>query len=82
MMIRLCRLSGQDLIINKKIKKLTGLELKNACLIVLMHTDFSFNDHNEIIITFKTKQIENLAKLITYGDGSCMGSDMLLKVLQ
>lgn len=57
--------------------KVYGLNLKAASLIVIANSKIDRNSSNEFIITFPSKRIDNLASLITYGDGKVQGCDIL-----
>lgn len=76
------QLGSQDLTIQKMLKERTSeRNLKAACISLLFKMDFSFADDDYVLVSFKTDEDERLAKLITYGDGKCMGSDILLRAL-
>ena len=58
---------------------------KRVCLMVLSNCLISIDKNNEITITFKTQKADQLAELITFGNGLIMGCDILtnaFKVLQ
>jgi len=45
--------------------------------VVIANSKIYRNSSNEFIITFPSKKIDNLASLITYGDGKIQGCDIL-----
>jgi hypothetical protein len=44
---------------------------------VIANCKIQKNKSNELIITFPSKKIDNLAALITYGDGKIQGCSIL-----
>lgn len=64
-------------IIDQKLYKLYGLNLKPACLYLLARCKFLKNKDNNLIVSFPDKADNKLAMLITYGDGSFVGSNIL-----
>lgn len=54
-----------------------GMTLQNAGLWLLANCKFLQNRNNEILVIFTTRQVDNLATLITYGNGKVQGCDML-----
>ena len=57
--------------------KTYGYNLRAASCIILAHSTLQKNKSNEIIITFKDKLIDDLATIITYGNGKIQGSNIL-----
>jgi hypothetical protein len=56
-----------------------GLSLKAAGAVVLANCRIQKNNSNELIITFPSKKIDNLASVITYGTGKIQGCSMLVE---
>jgi hypothetical protein len=54
-----------------------GLNLKAACTVVVANCRIQKNKSNELIITFPSKKIDNLASIITYGTGKIQGCSIL-----
>lgn len=63
--------------LNDYIWKEFGLNLKAACALVIANCRIQKNQSNELIITFPSKKIDDLASLITYGDGKIQGCPIL-----
>ena len=63
--------------LNDYIWKEYGLTLKAAAALVVANCRMQKNQSNEIIVTFPSKKIDNLAALITYGDGKIQGCSIL-----
>ena len=63
--------------LNNYLWKNFGLNLKAACLLVIANCRIQKNSSNEIIITFPSKRIDNIASIITYGDGKIQGCPIL-----
>ena len=63
--------------LNDYIWKEYGLTLKAAAVLVIANCRMQKNQSNEIIVTFPSKKIDNLAALITYGDGKIQGCSIL-----
>ena len=63
--------------LNDYIWKNFGLNLKAACLLVISNCKVQKNQSNDIIITFPSKRIDNIASIITYGDGKIQGCSIL-----
>lgn len=63
--------------LNDYIWKEYGLTLKAAAALVVTNCRMQKNQSNEIIVTFPSKKIDNLAALITYGDGKIQGCSIL-----
>jgi hypothetical protein len=63
--------------LNDYIWKEFGLNLKAACALVIANCRVQKNQSNELIITFPSKKIDDLASLITYGDGKIQGCPIL-----
>ena len=63
--------------LNDYIWKEFGLNLKAACALVIANCRIQKNQSNELIITFPSKKIDDLASLITYGNGKIQGCPIL-----
>ena len=63
--------------LNDYLWKEFGLNLRAACMLVIANCRMQQNKNNELIITFPSKRIDNLAAMITYGDGKIQGCDIL-----
>ena len=63
--------------LNDYIWKEFGLTIKAAAALVVANCRMQKNQSNEIIVTFPSKKIDNLAALLTYGDGKIQGCSIL-----
>ena len=63
--------------LNDYLWKKYGLNLKAACALIVANCRIQKNKSNELIITFPSKKIDNLAALITYGNGEIQGCSIL-----
>ena len=77
MTIAMYRIKPAQKQLNDYIWKKFGLNLKAACAMVVANCRLQKNKNNELIITFPAKQIDQLATLITYGNGKIQGCSIL-----
>lgn len=66
-----------EIILDKYCLRKHQLSLKSLCLIMLNRCTIDKTSNNEILITFKDKRWDKLAKLITFGNGVVKGSKIL-----
>lgn len=59
-----------------------GLNIRTAGMLVLSHCKLQKNYSNEIVVTFPQKKIDDLASLLTYGNGKIQGCSILQKAFQ
>lgn len=71
-------LRGNDLKLDKYLTDAYGVGLKSACAYLVEHCDCNFSG-NTAIIHFLENKLDNLASLITYGNGVIKGSRILRK---
>ena len=75
--ITTCRLKPAQKQLDDHLWKTYGVNLRAASLMVIANCKIQKNKSNELIITFPSKKIDNLAALITYGDGKIQGCSIL-----
>lgn len=63
--------------LNSFLWKNYGLNIKAASTLVIANCRLQKNRNSEIIVTFPSKKIDNLAALITYGNGKIQGCSIL-----
>lgn len=63
--------------LNDYLWKKFGVTLKAACAMIIANCKIQKNKNNELIITFPSKRIDQLAALITYGNGKIQGCSIL-----
>lgn len=64
--------------LDEYIWKKFGLNLKAACALVVANCRIQKNSSNELLITFPSKKIDDLAAIITYGNGKIQGCPILV----
>ena len=74
-------IKANDLIVEKQIKDTKKIDLKTACYQLIKRLKFNF-DGTCIIIKFRDKADEDLARLITYGNGTFKGSNILRDIFR
>ncbi len=74
-------MTANDVTVEKYIKETKKIDLKTACQQLIKNLKFSF-DGDCMIIKFKNKADEDLARLITYGDGTIKGSNILRDIFK
>jgi hypothetical protein len=77
MAIAMYRIKPAQKQLNDYIWKKFGLNLKAASAMVVANCRLQKNKNNELIITFPAKKIDQLATLITYGNGKIQGCSIL-----
>lgn len=75
------KLTANDLAVEKQIKETRKIDLKVACYQLIQKLKFNF-DGGYIIIKFRDKEDEDLARLITYGNGKTKGSNILRDIFK
>ena len=63
--------------LNDYLWKTFGLTLKAACAVIIANCRIQKNKNNELIITFPSKKINQMASIITYGTGKIQGCSIL-----
>ena len=58
-------------------KKENGMPLRYVCLRILMESTINEDEDGSLIIEQRAKDISELARLITFGDGNMQGSNIL-----
>lgn len=75
--ILLRKLGAQEELLNRYLITKYKQSLKQICLDLICKVQIAKNFDQELIVIFRTKKDENLAKLITFGTGHIMGSQIL-----
>ena len=70
---------ASDLILDQFIQQQYKTSLKNMCVNLLLSLTFNKDNNNNLVLMFKDKKHDQIARLITYGNGAIPGS-MILKV--
>lgn len=76
------KLTNQERILDKHLLKKFGYGLIAACMYVCRNATYNRNFDGSIIIVLKTKLVNDLAKLITFGDGTILGTPLLKQVFK
>lgn len=70
-------LHASDLILENYIKQQYKTSLKNMCVKLLLNLTFYKNDAGDLVLMFKNSKYDQIARLITYGNGVIPGSKIL-----
>lgn len=70
-------LNASELAIAQFIEQQYGVSLKNACVELLLNLTLCKNNSGDLILLFKDPKYDQLARLITYGNGALPGSKIL-----
>lgn len=70
-----------EMLISRHLQENYGRSLKAACIQILQNARFHINFKQEIIVTIPDPELNQIAKLITYGNGSIIGSRILKDIL-
>ena len=75
--VSLYHITPAQLKLNSYLWKHYGLNIRSASLLVLANCKLLKNSCNEVIVIFPSKKIDQLASLITYGNGKIQGCNIL-----
>lgn len=70
-----------EILLSRYLQEHFNKTLKTACLEILQNVKSHINQADEIIITIPDKQLNDIAKIITYGTGKICGSTILKDIL-
>lgn len=70
-------LKASELAIDKLIQQQYKMTLKEMCIKLLLNLGYYKDDVGNIILLFKTPKYDQIARLITYGNGAIPGSKIL-----
>jgi hypothetical protein len=68
---------ASDLILDQYIQQQYNTTLKNMCIKLLLSLTFHKDDEGNLVLLFKDSKYDNIARLITYGNGAIPGSRIL-----
>lgn len=74
-------LKPSDKILEKYIKKNYNLDLKSMCYLLIKNLRF-ISSKDGIVVKFKNDEETKIARLITYGDGTMIGSSILRDIFR
>lgn len=74
-------LRASDKLLDQHIQQQYKTSLKNLCVKLLLELTFYKNDSGDLILLFKNVKYDNLARLVTYGNGAIPGSRILQNAL-
>lgn len=74
-------LRASDKLLDQYIQQQYETSLKNLCVKLLLELTFYKNDSGDLILLFKNVKYDNLARLVTYGNGAIPGSRILQSAL-
>lgn len=70
-------LHASDLLLDKFIQQQYKTSLKDLCIKLLLNLTFYKDNDGNLIMMFKDPKFDNLANLVTYGNGVIPGSRIL-----
>lgn len=70
-------LGTTELLIDNYLRKTYNTTIRKACLDILNNMKFYLNLQGEIIVKIPDKQLNEIARIITYGTGKLIGSSIL-----
>jgi hypothetical protein len=70
-------LHASDLLLDKFIQQQYKTSLKDLCIKLLLNLTFYKDNDGNLIMMFKDPKFDNLASLVTYGNGVIPGSRIL-----
>lgn len=71
------QLRATDLPMDRYLQQQYKVTLKNMCIRLLLSLTFHKDDSGNLTLLFKDKKHDNIAQLITYGNGAIPGSKIL-----
>jgi hypothetical protein len=75
--LTLYQMGPTELLLSRFLQENYNLTLKAACLKILQNARYHLNIEQDLIITIPDTELNNIAKLITYGNGKLAGSKIL-----
>ena len=75
-------LRASDLPMERYILQQHKATLKNMCIELLLNLTFHKNDTGDLVLLFRDKRYDDIASLITYGNGAIPGSKILQLALK
>lgn len=75
--IRNYRLSSDDIKINNYLVSMYKITLKTACYKILQNIKTIISNKEDISFIIKNKKYDKLARLITFGNGKFIGSNII-----
>ena len=75
-------LHAADLLLDQYIQQQYDITLKNMCVKLLLNLTFYKNNSEGLVLLFKDSKYDQIARLITYGNGAIPGSQILQVALK
>ena len=75
-------LHASELVLEAFIKQQYKTSLKDLCVKLLLSLTFYEDDEGNLVLLFKNKKDDDLASLVTYGNGAIPGSKILQTALK
>ena len=70
-------LHASELVLDQYMQQQYKTTLKNMCVKLLLKLTYYKNDLGELVLLFKDPKYDQIARLITYGNGAIPGSKIL-----
>lgn len=75
------KFGATEILLDRYCKKAYKQDLRTLCWLIIWNTKFISNNDGRLIGKIKNRQLDEIARLITYGNGRIQGSPILKKVL-
>lgn len=76
-----CKIGAKEKQLDRFLLKNYNAGLKPLCLWILKNMKFNSDLDDNIIVTIRDPELDQLARLITYGNGRMQGSSILKKAI-
>ena len=70
-------LHASEILLDRYIQQKYKVSLKDMCINLLLKLNFSSDAEGNLILVFKERKYDDIASLITYGNGAIPGSNIL-----
>jgi hypothetical protein len=70
-------MGAADILMDRYVQQQYKMSLKNLCVKLLLNLTFYEDNAGNLVLLFKDNKYDNIASLITYGNGAIPGSKIL-----
>lgn len=70
-------LKASELVLDRYIQQQHKITLKDLCIKLLLNLTYHKNNEGDLVLLFKNQKYDELARLVTYGNGALPGSRIL-----
>ena len=68
---------ASEILLDQYLQQQYNISLKDMCIKLLLNLTFYKDETNGLVLIFKDQQYDQIARLITYGNGAIPGSQIL-----